>query len=324
MATFEPATFDPDEDIPPRPAEPSGGPSRLQPTTAEGAEGVMLLREVQPGLSVMGYDVRFSNDTHMRGFVEPGTLCIIPLAGEPYATTINEDRKVSFEPNKPIVTTFRSPALFESTFSQGARRALCGFRLDRAFLDHFHDDDAGRSRVAVERMLSGEILGRRLMAQPALTNLARQLLYQPYIGVMDSLFTESCTLALLVGFGRLLDQTDQDRMSSSLTAKQKDRVRRAKELIDGAIFSPPTIRNLANDVGINPTTLRTEFQMAYGNTIFGYIHAKRMRAAQQLLRSERLPVSQIAYRVGYKSAAAFSTAFRRHFGYPPSAAARCD
>jgi AraC-like DNA-binding protein len=41
-----------------------------------------------------------------------------------------------------------------------------------------------------------------------------------------------------------------------------------------------------------------------------------------VLRRERAPLAEIAERIGYQSASAFSTAFSRHTGCSPSAYAR--
>jgi transcriptional regulator GlxA family with amidase domain len=47
-----------------------------------------------------------------------------------------------------------------------------------------------------------------------------------------------------------------------------------------------------------------------------------MVRAAQLLRDNTLPVSTVARAVGYRQAAQFSKAFRRHYGQPPSAVRR--
>jgi AraC-like DNA-binding protein len=47
-----------------------------------------------------------------------------------------------------------------------------------------------------------------------------------------------------------------------------------------------------------------------------------MAIAKDLLRNERPPLARVAERVGYQSASAFSTAFARFAGCPPSEFAR--
>jgi AraC-like DNA-binding protein len=53
-----------------------------------------------------------------------------------------------------------------------------------------------------------------------------------------------------------------------------------------------------------------------------YLVAWRMAVAKDLLRRGDLGLAQVARRVGYRSASAFSTAFSRHVGQPPSRYAR--
>lgn len=53
-----------------------------------------------------------------------------------------------------------------------------------------------------------------------------------------------------------------------------------------------------------------------------YLLAWRMEIAKALLREDRLPVAEVAERVGYGSASAFSLAFRRQVGQAPGRYAR--
>ena len=50
-----------------------------------------------------------------------------------------------------------------------------------------------------------------------------------------------------------------------------------------------------------------------------YVMRKRMQAAEELLLNSDIPVSSVAYTVGFKDPSYFSRAFRQHFGRSPSA-----
>lgn len=50
-----------------------------------------------------------------------------------------------------------------------------------------------------------------------------------------------------------------------------------------------------------------------------YVMRKRMQAAEELLFNSDIPVSSVAYKVGFKDPSYFSRAFRQHFGRSPSA-----
>jgi len=47
-----------------------------------------------------------------------------------------------------------------------------------------------------------------------------------------------------------------------------------------------------------------------------------MALAKDMLQREPMPLEKVAAAIGYESASAFSTAFRRRFGRPPSHLAR--
>jgi AraC-like DNA-binding protein len=53
-----------------------------------------------------------------------------------------------------------------------------------------------------------------------------------------------------------------------------------------------------------------------------YLLAWRMALAKDLLRHGGVDIAEVAERVGYGSASAFSTAFSRHVGQPPGRCAR--
>jgi AraC-like DNA-binding protein len=55
-----------------------------------------------------------------------------------------------------------------------------------------------------------------------------------------------------------------------------------------------------------------------------YLLTWRMALAKDLLRRHELALTEVAERVGYRSASAFSTAFTRYVGQPPSRYARAS
>ena len=70
-------------------------------------------------------------------------------------------------------------------------------------------------------------------------------------------------------------------------------------------------------------TSRRQLQRVFaeqGTSFRRELQRMRMARAADLLRRERLPVAAVARAVGYRQAAQFSKAFRRHHGHPPSEA----
>ena len=96
-----------------------------------------------------------------------------------------------------------------------------------------------------------------------------------------------------------------------------ERVVAVCDLLDKDLSSSPTISELARSVGWNDTQLTQTFRNIMGVTIYEYRHRAAMDAAIRLLTESELPITQIAYEVGYQYSSNFSTAFRKEFGVTP-------
>ena len=85
---------------------------------------------------------------------------------------------------------------------------------------------------------------------------------------------------------------------------------------------PWTMTELARKAGASRSAFFDRFIRAVGMPPMEYLLAWRMALAKGLLRRPELGLEEIAERVGYGSASAFSTAFSRHVGQAPSRYAR--
>ncbi len=83
-----------------------------------------------------------------------------------------------------------------------------------------------------------------------------------------------------------------------------------------------SVVQLASAAGLSRSAFFARFTAAVGMTPMEYLLTWRMALAKNLLRRREGGVAQIAARVGYGSASAFTTAFTRHVGTPPTQYAR--
>jgi AraC-like DNA-binding protein len=94
----------------------------------------------------------------------------------------------------------------------------------------------------------------------------------------------------------------------------------------GAIHRRPehpwTVAALAAEAGLSRSHFAERFAAVVGRPPLTYLAEWRMHRGRALLGEGRLRVGEVARRVGYGSEAAFSTAFRRATGGPPSAVRR--
>jgi AraC-like DNA-binding protein len=80
-----------------------------------------------------------------------------------------------------------------------------------------------------------------------------------------------------------------------------------------------SVATLARQVGMSRSTFAARFRSLVQATPLAYLSRWRMYRAASLLRDDRMTVSAVTERIGYESDAAFSKAFKRHFGVPPRA-----
>ena len=83
-----------------------------------------------------------------------------------------------------------------------------------------------------------------------------------------------------------------------------------------------TVAQLAKSAALSRSTFFERFTRTVGVPPMEYLLAWRMAVAKGLLRNREIGLAEVASRVGYGSASAFSTAFSRHVGRPPSEFAR--
>jgi AraC-like DNA-binding protein len=85
---------------------------------------------------------------------------------------------------------------------------------------------------------------------------------------------------------------------------------------------PWTVAELAKKAALSRSAFFERFTRAVGLPPMEYLLAWRMAVAKRLLRHNNVGLAEIAERVGYGSASAFSTAFSRSVGQSPSRYAR--
>src|SRR5262245_26897700 len=80
-----------------------------------------------------------------------------------------------------------------------------------------------------------------------------------------------------------------------------------------------SLESLARDVGLSRSALAERFTRLVGQPAMQYLTNWRMQLAANQLLSSTESVAAVAARVGYESEAAFSRAFKKVVGMPPSA-----
>ncbi len=108
-----------------------------------------------------------------------------------------------------------------------------------------------------------------------------------------------------------------ERQSTSLAGVVDPRVQEALTFIRERALTGIGPAAVARHVGVALRTLESAFRLCSSDTVAGLIRQHRLDAASHLLRETSLPVSEVASRCGFASAAYFSSAFHQRFHRTP-------
>ncbi|MBD2091394.1 helix-turn-helix transcriptional regulator [Microcoleus sp. FACHB-1515] len=150
----------------------------------------------------------------------------------------------------------------------------------------------------------------------AMQTAIQQILQCPYQSVTKRIYLESKVWELLA---LLIEQTAEPEKSIDFALKPDDidRIHHASEILLKQLNNPPSLLELARQVGLNDCTLKRGFRQVFGTTAFGFLHDRRLEQARQLLAERRLNVSEVARQVGFANRSYFATAFKKKFGMNP-------
>jgi DNA-binding response OmpR family regulator len=104
-------------------------------------------------------------------------------------------------------------------------------------------------------------------------------------------------------------------------AERADRVlvEAAVRIIGLDLAHPPTLGEIAHQVGTHEKRLSSAFRNCRGQTVFEFVRAARLAEVQRLLGKTPISIEDIAHQTGFSSGANLATAFRDEFGVTPTA-----
>lgn len=116
---------------------------------------------------------------------------------------------------------------------------------------------------------------------------------------------------------RIWIDTRANEESGWLTALKDKQISAALNLLHQNPSENWTLPKIAAAIGMSRSPFAAKFTKLVGEPPLTYLKKWRMNLAAHYLQTESLNISEVAAKVGYKSEAAFSKTFKKHFGKPP-------
>ncbi|MEH1847895.1 MAG: AraC family transcriptional regulator [Nostoc sp.] len=194
-------------------------------------------------------------------------------------------------------------------------------RMTPELLYSFVGDASGQLPAAFEHLVKPPDEERSLdigTTTSAMQVTLQQMLHCPYQDMMQKMYLEGKIWELTALLLELL-KAKQDLPDPvwQLKPENVDRIYHAKELLLNRLDNPPSLTELARQVGLNDCTLKRGFQKVFGKTAFSYLHDYRLEQARQLLTTGEMKVAEVAQAIGFADPGYLARAFRKKFGCYP-------
>ncbi|NJL47840.1 MAG: helix-turn-helix transcriptional regulator [Leptolyngbyaceae cyanobacterium SM2_5_2] len=148
---------------------------------------------------------------------------------------------------------------------------------------------------------------------PEMHGVLGQILKCPYQGFLKQLYLEGKILELsTLQFAQFAGSSYSQPCPITLRTDDIERIYQAREILICQYSHPPSLLELARQVGLNDFKLKQGFRHVFGTTVFGFLREFRLEQAQTLLSNGQLTVQQVAHVVGYSHTGYFAKAFKRN------------
>ncbi len=218
------------------------------------------------------------------------------------------DRALMFRPSQ------RAAAY---SLKAGTRFHSAGYGLDIERIRRLFD---GVVPAVLDPLLEPEVRRTRTLAARSdrrLRYLAGSLFAQGLNGPLRTLMMEGAVIQLLAVQAAAASAESRPRPVRSFSTREREALHEARRRLLADMREPPTLGELALVVGLSEKRLNAGFRLLFGATAFEVLRNERLAHAHAVLQQERVPLREIARRVGYNHVTNFVNAFTHRYGSPP-------
>lgn len=277
--------------------------------------------EIQKGLMLLASDIKLNAPLTMRGETFPAACLSVILDGNAEGSA--DVHATGFRRNEVWVSSTNDHHHTTKVVLPNRRVQTVELVVTKEWLEYqcprrSEDPAFDALRAAMERPTS---LKRRTL-DARLRQIAWSVLHPPENAAIASLHLESRGLDLLIALLGELSDGQSTTNGTQLTAGALERIMAVRERIDADPAAVTTLAAMAAAFGMSASKLKQDFFVAFGICTGAYVNERRLLLGHELIERHGLSVSEAGYRAGYAHPANFTAAFRRRFGYPPSAMKR--
>lgn len=222
----------------------------------------------------------------------------LPLQDEHVLLLYNPQRDLPMEldtsPNTQLITVLISIKKFHSLFSQEADQIS---------------------------FLSGENINKKYYKDhtisPSMAVVLSQILQHQPNAFMGRLYLKGKIYELLSLYFNPTEATNISECPFLVDEENVRKIRNAKQIMLERMINPPSLQDLADEIGLSLKKLKEGFKQLYGSTVYQFVLDHKMNHARQLLGKGSYNVNEVALQLGYSNSSHFIDAFKKKFGTTP-------
>ena len=222
----------------------------------------------------------------------------MPVQEESALTLYNPQRSLPLHleiaPNTWIVSIIISITRFYRLFSTEAE-----------FIPFLNKDNIDRKHYAVNGI------------SPAMSVVLYQIMNFNLHSSVKKLYYKAKVYELMSLLFNKPEDTDDESCPFKTDEEETMKIQQAKDILIKNMAEPPTLQELADEIGLNIKKLKQGFKQVYGDTVYGFLFDYKMEYARKLLDSGTYNVNEVGVKIGYSTASHFITAFKKKFGTTP-------
>lgn len=211
-----------------------------------------------------------------------------------YNTQLDLPMNLEMAPNSWIVSIVMTIRKFHSLFSKEA-----------SYIPFLSAENKEKKYYAQEEV------------SPAIAVVLSQIMSYNLHPSIKELYIKGKVYELVSLYFNKSSDTDLEQCPFLVDEDNVKRIRQAKEIMIAHMAEPPSLTDLAQEIGLSLKKLKEGFKQIYGDSVYSFLFDYKMEHARRLLETGQHNVNEVGLKVGYSTSSHFIAAFKKKYGTTP-------
>jgi len=152
---------------------------------------------------------------------------------------------------------------------------------------------------------------------PSMAIVLNQLINYNLNQSIKSLYFKGKAYELLSLYFNRSEDADIEQCPFLVDETNVIKIKKAKDIMVSRMAEPPSLQELADEIGLSLKKLKEGFKQIYGDSVFSFLFDYKMEVARKLLEAGNDNVNEVGHKVGYSTSSHFIAAFKKKYGTTP-------